>query len=136
MTVTEVVGLVCQCTTDDHKICIHTGLPHQDQLHDLSALLLLHKSRCGHLRSRKVHSSAHSLRYMANNPVIFYNSNSEIIMAVFWLLLQGKNFFNSSGPFPAMIMITTNERSPLKRSAPSDELTGHKVRKRHVFAAS
>ena len=66
---------------------------------------------------------------MANNLAIFYNSNSEIIMPVFRLLLQGKNFYNSSGPFPAIIMIATNERSPSKRSAPSDEFTGHKVRK-------
>ena len=58
----------------------------------------------------KVHSSAHCLRYMANNLAIFYNSNSEIIMAVFRLLLQGKNFSNSSGPFPAIIMILNHER--------------------------
>ena len=64
----------------------------------------------------KVHGFANTHRYMADNSAIPQNSNGESIAAVVRLLLQGKNFSNSRSPFPAIDVMATNERGPLKHS--------------------
>jgi hypothetical protein len=73
----------------------------------------------------KRYSSAHTLRYMANNSAVLYNGDSKFIVAVVGLSLQGKNFSNSGSPFLAINMMTTNKRSPLKGSTPPYDLAGH-----------
>ena len=79
----------------------------------------------------KVYSSTHCLRYMANNLAIFYNSNSEIIMACsFPALASRKELLQQQRSIPGNNRDSHERKKSIEvYSAPSDEFTGHKVRK-------